>query len=180
MVVENCFTGADLSARSTWESYWDFPPSVNSTEGLVKFYDTGIQQVEGLFKKGGLEESYDYQQNLTALASINATYLSDKWHDEADTILLDLWTGVANAIFEHFGIETPEPQEQEEGGDVVAKLFEDFKIGNADVDAIDALFGKAHAGIENEHLVAIAHQRAVHPELADAAEGNNFKDVSHY
>ena len=65
-------------------------------------------------------------------------------------------------------------------GDIVAKLFQDFKIGNADIDAVDALFGKAHAGIENEHLVAIAHQRAVHPELADAAEGNNFEDVRHW
>src|SRR2546421_3035062 len=72
------------------------------------------------------------------------------------------------------------PMRKNDRGDVVAKLFEDFKIGNANVDAVDALFGKAHARVENEHLVAIAHQRAVHPELADAAEGNNFKDVSHY
>ena len=64
--------------------------------------------------------------------------------------------------------------------DLLAVLFKDFEIGNANINAIDALFGKAHAGIENQHLVAIAHQRAVHPELADAAEGNNFEDVSHY
>ncbi len=64
--------------------------------------------------------------------------------------------------------------------DLVAILFEDFEVGNADIDAIDALFGKAHARIKDEHLVAKAQQSAVHPELADAAEGNNFEDVRHY
>jgi len=58
-------------------------------------------------------------------------------------------------------------------------LLENFEIRNANVDAIDALFRKAHARVDDEHLVAKAHERAVHPELADAAEGNNFEDVSH-
>ncbi len=68
---------------------------------------------------------------------------------------------------------------EDDRSDLVAKLFEDFEIGNTDIDAIDALFGKAHAGIDNDHLVAKAEQRAVHPKLADAAEGNYFEDVRH-
>ena len=63
--------------------------------------------------------------------------------------------------------------------DVLLVLLENVEIRNADVDAIDTLFGEAHARIEDEHLVAVTHQRAVHPELADTAEGNNFEDARH-
>lgn len=62
---------------------------------------------------------------------------------------------------------------------VLLVLLEDFEVGNADIDAVDTLFGKAHSGIEHQHLVAVAQQRTVHPELADAAEGNDFEDVRH-
>src|SRR6476660_3892434 len=64
--------------------------------------------------------------------------------------------------------------------DVLLVLFEDFEIRNADIDAVDALFGKAHARVEHQHLVAAAQQSTVHPELADSAEGNDFDDLSHY
>jgi lysozyme len=62
---------------------------------------------------------------------------------------------------------------------LVAILFEDLKVRNANVDAIDALFGKPHAGVDNDHLVAITQQRAIHPKLADAAEGDDFQDIRH-
>ncbi len=65
------------------------------------------------------------------------------------------------------------------GQDFVPVLFENFKIRNTNIDAIDALFGKTHARVQHEHLVAEAQQSTVHPELADTAEGNNFEDVSH-
>src|SRR5438876_5701362 len=68
---------------------------------------------------------------------------------------------------------------QDDRRDLVAELFEDFEIGNADIDAIDAFFGKAHARIDDNHLVAKTQQRAVHPKLADTAEGNYFEDVRH-
>src|SRR6266404_6938969 len=55
-------------------------------------------------------------------------------------------------------------------GDLVAILFEDLEIRNADIDPIDALFGKPHARVDNDHFVAITQQRAIHPKLADAAE----------
>src|SRR5207253_8145032 len=70
------------------------------------------------------------------------------------------------------------PVSENDRRDLVAILFEDFKIGNANVDAVDAFFGKAHARIDDDHLVAKAQQRAIHPKLADAAEGNDFEDVT--
>src|SRR5215471_13706502 len=68
---------------------------------------------------------------------------------------------------------------EDDGGNVFPVLLEDFEIGNANVYAIDALFGESHARVEHQHLVATAQQGTVHPELADAAEGNDFEDVSH-
>src|SRR5256884_9124953 len=64
-------------------------------------------------------------------------------------------------------------------GDVVSIFFEGAEVRNRNVDAIDALFGKAHARIDDDHLVAKAQQSAIHPKLADAAEGNYFEDVRH-
>ena len=47
---------------------------------------------------------------------------------------------------------------EDDGSDVLPVLFEKIEIGNADIDAVDALFGKAHARVEHEHLVAVAQQ----------------------
>jgi len=58
-------------------------------------------------------------------------------------------------------------------------LLENIEIRNADIDAVDTFFGKAHAGIENEHFIAKPQQSAVHSELADTAEGYDFEDASH-
>src|SRR5438445_7808936 len=68
---------------------------------------------------------------------------------------------------------------EDDGSYVVAILFKNFEVWNANVDTIDALFGKTHAGIENEHLVAGAQQGAIHAKLTDTAEGNDFEDVRH-
>src|SRR6266496_285067 len=62
---------------------------------------------------------------------------------------------------------------------LVPVLFKNFEIGNRNIYAIDTLFGKTHARIDDNHLVAKAQQRAVHPELADTAEGNDFEDARH-
>ncbi len=71
------------------------------------------------------------------------------------------------------------PMREHDRGDLVAILFKDLEIRNADIDPIDALFGKAHAGIDNDHLVAKTQQRAIHPKLANAAEGDDFQDIRH-
>ena len=63
---------------------------------------------------------------------------------------------------------------KDDRGDLVAILFEHLEIRNANIDAIDALFRKAHTRIDNDHLVAKAQQRAIHPKLADTAEGDDF------
>src|SRR5438309_2289604 len=66
---------------------------------------------------------------------------------------------------------------ENDGRDVVAILFKNFEVWNANVYAIDTLFGKAHARIEDEHLVAGAQQGAIHPKLTDSAQGNDFEDI---
>src|SRR5258708_36949619 len=71
------------------------------------------------------------------------------------------------------------PVREDDRRDLFAILFQDLEIRNADADAIDALFGESHARIENDHLVAKAQQRAIHPKRADTAEGNDFEDVRH-
>src|SRR5206468_5789228 len=43
------------------------------------------------------------------------------------------------------------------GRDVLAKLLEEFEVGNGNVDAVRTLFRKAHARVENQHLVAVTH-----------------------
>jgi hypothetical protein len=60
------------------------------------------------------------------------------------------------------------------GGNVIAILFEKIEVGNADVNAIGRLFGKTHAGVEDEHLILISHSHAIHSKLADAAERNDL------
>src|SRR5688572_32832852 len=59
---------------------------------------------------------------------------------------------------------------ENDSGNVIAIFFEDIEIGDADIDAVDALFGESHAGIDDDHLVTASHKRAIHPKLADTAE----------
>src|SRR5689334_4576787 len=64
-------------------------------------------------------------------------------------------------------------------GDGVFVFVEKVKIRNRDIDAVSSLLGKAHPGVENQHLVAVTHRHTVHSKLADAAEWNDLKDTSH-
>jgi hypothetical protein len=59
---------------------------------------------------------------------------------------------------------------QDERSKIVAVWLEEFKIGNGNVHPIYSFFGKTHAGIYDNHFVAVAYRHAVHPELADSAE----------
>ena len=58
--------------------------------------------------------------------------------------------------------------------DVVAILFKEVEIGNANVNTVSSLLGKTHAGVEDEHLVPITHSHAIHPKFADTAERDNL------
>src|SRR2546421_5129088 len=69
---------------------------------------------------------------------------------------------------------------KDNGGNVLAVFFENIEVGDADVDAIDALFGKAHARVDDEHLITAAHKGAIHPKLADTAEGDDLQDITHF
>ena len=95
-----------------WDSYLLDPPSwVNSPNTTIQWLEQGIELLDRLFKKGQLEESYDYHQNLTSLMSLNANLTFDQWEAAAEPILDDLLDGISNAIFENFGIEAPESEE---------------------------------------------------------------------
>src|SRR6266545_2347280 len=58
--------------------------------------------------------------------------------------------------------------------DTVTILFEEIEVGNTNVNPVSCLFGKTHAGVEDKHLVLVAHSHAIHPKLADAAERNDL------
>src|SRR5882672_4366887 len=64
-------------------------------------------------------------------------------------------------------------------GYVVAILFEEFEVRNADVYSVRSLFGKAHAGIKDQHFILVTHSHAIHSKLADAAERNNLQQTTH-
>src|SRR6185503_2014380 len=68
---------------------------------------------------------------------------------------------------------------KDDGGDLVAILVEKTKVWDRDVDAVSRLFGKAHPGVENQHLVAVPHSHTIHSKLADTAEWDDLEDTSH-
>src|ERR1041385_3544929 len=114
-------------------------------------------------------------------------------HVTEDAVLIQLALGQAERevrginrnvnSFQHVG-QRPDmilmPVGENDRGNVLLVLFENFEIRNANIDAVDALFGKAHARIEHQHLVPKPQQSTVHPKLADTSEGYDFEDVSHY
>jgi hypothetical protein len=63
---------------------------------------------------------------------------------------------------------------EDDGGDVVAIGFEKLEVWNRDVDAVRGLLREAHAGVENNHLVAVSQSHAIHSKLADTAEWNDL------
>jgi hypothetical protein len=68
---------------------------------------------------------------------------------------------------------------EDDRGNVVAILVEKTKIWDRNVDAVSRLFGKAHPGVENQHLVAVPHSHTIHSKLADTAEWDDLEDTSH-
>src|ERR1041385_1154891 len=68
---------------------------------------------------------------------------------------------------------------EDDGGDIVAILVEEVKIRYRDVYAVSRFFGKAHPGVENQHLVAVPHCHTIHSKLADTAEWYDLEDTSH-
>src|SRR5690348_9963538 len=68
---------------------------------------------------------------------------------------------------------------ENDGGDVVFVLVKETKIRNRDVDTVSRFFGKAHPGVENQHLVAEPQSHAIHSKLADTTERDDLEDASH-
>src|SRR5215510_13424484 len=72
------------------------------------------------------------------------------------------------------------PVREDDGGDVFAIFVEKTEVRDGDIDSVRGLFGKTHASVENQHLVAITHCHAIHPKLADTAERNDLKNTTHF
>src|SRR5262245_1922434 len=68
---------------------------------------------------------------------------------------------------------------QDDGGDVVFVFVEEGEVRDGNIDAVSGLLGEAHAGVENQHLIAITHSHAVHSKLADTAEWDDLEDTCH-
>src|SRR5689334_6689092 len=68
---------------------------------------------------------------------------------------------------------------EDDGGDSVAIFVEKIEIRDRNVDAVSRFLGKAHPGVENQHLVAVPHSHAIHSKLADTTEWDDLEDTSH-
>ena len=68
---------------------------------------------------------------------------------------------------------------EHDGGQIVTVLFEEIEVGHGHVHAVGRLFWKAHPCVHDDHLVAVAHRHAVHPELADPAERDYLDHITH-
>jgi hypothetical protein len=66
------------------------------------------------------------------------------------------------------------PVSEDYGRDAVAILFEEIEVWNANVNAVSRFFGKAHAGVEDEHFILVTHSHTIHSKLADTAERNDL------
>src|SRR5215213_10579125 len=71
------------------------------------------------------------------------------------------------------------PVRENDRGDVVAILVKKPEIWDRDVYAVSRFFGKAHPGVENQHLVAETHSHTIHSKLADTAEWDDIENTSH-
>jgi hypothetical protein len=119
-----------VNTDTKWWSYFpvDWPadaefPSNNfqdyfkSAEGVVDWLKEAVEYVGAQFKPGTLEEQYDFNSNFTAILDQNATFGSHEWDERAGEIVLDMWVGIENLIFENFGVEIPETSERTHKGD---------------------------------------------------------------
>src|ERR1043166_8642003 len=68
---------------------------------------------------------------------------------------------------------------EDDGSDVVLVLVEKTKVWNRNIDAVSRFLGKAHPGVENQHLVTVPQSHAIHSKLADTTERDDLEDASH-
>ena len=63
---------------------------------------------------------------------------------------------------------------QDQSREVIPVLFEKIEVRDGDMDPVRSLLRKAHAGVDDDHLIAVADAPAIQAELADAAQGDYF------
>ena len=69
---------------------------------------------------------------------------------------------------------------QDQGADVLLVFLEVGQVGHDQVDAQQLGFGKHHAGIDDDDVVAVADGGHVHAELAQPAQGDYLQlAISH-
>lgn len=105
------------SDNNWWARYpafpWsDFPKLYTSAADVVSYTNGTITDFARSFKAGALEKAVPYAENLTQILDLKPKFGSDDWNEEAGEIISDLWIQVENFIFENFGIEVPEKDEQ--------------------------------------------------------------------
>ena len=69
---------------------------------------------------------------------------------------------------------------QDDRRQVISIFLEKVEIRYRNINTIRRFFGKAHTGIDDDHLVAVADSHAIHPEFADTAKRDYFNSFSHY
>ena len=66
---------------------------------------------------------------------------------------------------------------QDQGRQVVPVFFEKIEIWDRNVDTKGRFFGKAHARVDQDHLVAVTDAHAIHSEFTDPAERYYFNFI---
>ena len=61
---------------------------------------------------------------------------------------------------------------EDDGTDVLTVLFEVRDVRDDEVDAEKLGFGKHHAGVDHDDVVADAKRHHIHAKFAEATEGN--------
>lgn len=82
--------------------------------GIVDYLQGSLDTFALSFKEGALEQAYDYSVNLTSIQKVTAPYGSDTYNDSVGAVVLELFFGVTNFIFNNFGVEGAESKTMEE------------------------------------------------------------------
>ena len=90
-----------------YDSLSEYSKYHTSAQNLVDYLREHVEDFAHRFKTGALEEAYDYRVNLTSILDLKEKFGTEKWEEQADDIVYEMFMGLNNFIFENFGIELP-------------------------------------------------------------------------
>lgn len=154
--------------------------------------------MESYLRGGSIVQSYNYRQNFTALHNLTAPFGSDAWTNQSRLILVDLYLGVDNVIFQRFDIVPPSTRRPEAGNsqtvtDFIASLnifgtvFAYFYLaagGFLLILAVMYWFGKTRKTIEEWLSILVRTVFGIGVAIfclfafVDSAAENNFSSTS--